>query len=100
MLISAEPTIKRENQILLRSIGLTLAGLVIALALGNRFGRRITKPIIGLTRLIERLQRGELSARADVIQTGELRTLASGINRLAARVQESNQQFEYRVEIV
>ncbi len=98
VLISAEPTIKRENQILLRSIGLTLAGLVIALALGNRFGRRITKPIIGLTRLIERLQRGELSARADVIQTGELRTLASGINRLAARVQESNQQFEYRVE--
>lgn len=98
VLISAESSIARENQILLRSIGLTLAGLVIALLLANSFGSRVTDPIIGLTRLIERLQRGDLSARASAIETGELRTLADGINRLAARVQESNQQFEYRVE--
>ncbi|WP_027855654.1 ATP-binding protein [Marinobacterium litorale] len=98
VVISAQPTIQRERDILMRGVGLTLICLMITLFLANRFGRRITHPILGLTRLIERLQRGELDARADVSHTGELRTLASGINRLAARVQESNQQFEYRVE--
>jgi len=98
VLISAQPTARHQQEILLRGAGLTLICLLVTLLLANRFGRRITRPVMGLTRLIERLQRGELDARADVSYTGELRTLASGINRLAARVQESNQQFEYRVE--
>ncbi|GGC04207.1 histidine kinase [Marinobacterium zhoushanense] len=98
VLISAQPTVQRQQEILLRGAGLTLICLLVTLLLANRFGRRITRPVMGLTRLIERLQRGELDARADTSYTGELRTLASGINRLAARVQESNQQFEYRVE--
>ncbi len=98
VLISAQPTLKQERAILLRGAGLTLICLVIALALANRFGRRITHPVLGLTRLIERLQRGELDARADTSYTGELKTLATGINRLATRVQESNLQFEFRVE--
>ncbi|MBR9883210.1 MAG: response regulator [Oceanospirillales bacterium] len=98
VLISAQPTVQRQQEILLRGAGLTLICLFVTLLLANRFGRRITRPVMGLTRLIERLQRGELDARADTSYTGELRTLASGINRLAARVQESNQQFEYRVE--
>jgi len=98
VIISSYPTIQREREILLRSIGLTLACLSITLILADRFGRQITRPIQRLTRLIERLQRGELEARADTSHTGELRTLAIGINRLAARVQESNQQFEFRVD--
>ncbi|KEA64584.1 sensor histidine kinase/response regulator [Marinobacterium lacunae] len=98
VLISAQPTVQRQQEILLRGAGLTLICLFVTLLLANRFGRRITRPVMGLTRLIERLQRGELDARAEISYTGELRTLASGINRLAARVQESNQQFEYRVE--
>ena len=98
VLISAQPTEQRERQLLLRGASLTLICLIVAFALANRFGRRITYPILGLTRVIERLQRGELDARASVTHTGELFTLAHGINRLAARVQESNLQFEYRVE--
>lgn len=98
VLISAEPTLKQEREIMLRGVGLTLVCLAIALLLANRFGRRITHPVLGLTRLIERLQKGELDARADTSYTGELRTLATGINRLATRVQESNLQFEFRVE--
>lgn len=98
VLISAQPTLRQERAILLRGAGLTLICLVIAMALANRFGRRITYPVLGLTRLIERLQRGELNARADTSYTGELKTLATGINRLATRVQESNLQFEFRVD--
>ncbi|SEG76364.1 hybrid sensor histidine kinase/response regulator [Marinobacterium lutimaris] len=98
VLISAQPTLAQERAILMRGAGLTLICLVIALALANRFGRRITYPVLGLTRLIERLQRGELNARADTSYTGELQTLATGINRLATRVQESNLQFEFRVD--
>ncbi|WP_432696770.1 ATP-binding protein [Marinobacterium sp. YM272] len=98
VLLSAKPTLKQEREILLRGAGLTIICLIIALMLANRFGRRITYPVIGLTRLIERLQKGELDARADTSYTGELRTLATGINRLATRVQESNLQFEFRVE--
>lgn len=98
VLISGEETKHRELMILFSGIALTLICLLVTFALSYRFGRRISQPIIGLTRLIERLQRGELDARANVSHTGELHTLAHGINRLAARVQESNLQFEYRVE--
>lgn len=98
VVISSYPTVQREREILLRGIGLTLICLSITLIMANRFGRQITHPILRLTKLIERLQRGELDARADTRQTGELHTLATGINRLATRVQESTQQFEFRVD--
>lgn len=98
VIISAHPTAQREREILLRSSLLTLICLVITLILANRFGRHITGPILALSRVIEQLKRGELDARAQTHHSGELHSLATGINSLAARVQESNQQFEFRVE--
>lgn len=98
MILSDDHTKARQQDILIRGILLALAGLLTTLLLALRFGRKITNPILGLTHVIEMLQRGHLETRANVSSTGELKLLAQGINRLAHRVQESNLDLEGRVD--
>jgi len=98
LLVSAKPMIKRQNYIILGSLQIIMIGFVITLMLAKFFGRRITEPIIGLTEVIKRLQRGELNARARNSATLELNMLSSGINQLAANVQLSRREAELRIE--
>ena len=98
IILSEEPTKERQFEILTKGIILALIGLLGTLFIASRFGQRITNPILGLTHVIEMLQHGHLETRASLSSTGELRSLAQGINRLAQRVQESNQNLESRVD--
>ncbi|MFC6671299.1 histidine kinase dimerization/phospho-acceptor domain-containing protein [Marinobacterium aestuariivivens] len=98
VILSKEQTLARQRSILFGGLLLMLGSFLVTSILARRFGQRITAPIQGLSRVIERLQEGHLDTRAEVTLTGELRTLARGINRMAARVQESNQVMESRVE--
>lgn len=98
IILSQEPTEQRQLEILNKGIILALLGLIITFLIASRFGKRITNPILGLTHVVEMLQKGHLETRASTSSTGELRTLAHGINKLAQRVHESNQTLESRVE--
>ncbi|WP_299182974.1 ATP-binding protein [uncultured Neptuniibacter sp.] len=98
IVLSQKPTQERQFEILTKGIVLALIGLLGTLFIASRFGQRITNPILGLTHVIEMLQHGHLETRASLSSTGELRSLAQGINRLAQRVQESNQTLESRVD--
>ena len=98
IILSEKPTQARQFEILTKGIILALIGLLSTLFIASRFGQRITNPILGLTHVIEMLQHGHLETRASLSSTGELRSLAQGINRLAQRVQESNQTLESRVD--
>ncbi|NVK40099.1 MAG: response regulator [Oceanospirillaceae bacterium] len=99
VILSKEQTLARQRSILLGGLLLMLGSFLVTSILARRFGQRITHPIQGLSRVIERLQEGHLDTRAEVTLTGELRTLGRGINRMAARIQESNQIMESRVDI-
>ena len=98
IVLSEKPTQARQYEILIKGVILALIGLLSTLFIASRFGQRITNPILGLTHVIEMLQHGHLETRASLSSTGELRSLAQGINRLAQRVQESNQTLESRVD--
>ncbi|GGO86524.1 histidine kinase [Marinobacterium nitratireducens] len=99
VILSKEQTQARQRSILLGGLLLTLGSFLVTSILARRFGQRITHPIQGLSRVVERLQEGHLDTRAETTLTGELRTLARGINRMAARIQESNQIMESRVDL-
>ncbi|MGH1461022.1 MAG: ATP-binding protein [Neptuniibacter sp.] len=98
IVLSKKPTEKRQSEILTRGVLLAALGFLITLFIALRFGQRITNPILGLTHVVEQLQEGHLETRASTSSTGELRSLAQGINKLAQRVHESNQTLESRVE--
>ena len=98
IVLSEKPTQARQFEILIKGIILAFIGLLVTVFIASRFGQRITNPILGLTHVIEMLQHGHLETRASLSSTGELRSLAQGINRLAQRVQESNQTLEPRVD--
>lgn len=96
--LSRLPTQRRQQEIILKGVSIALFGFIITLFIAARFGRRITNPILGLTQVVKLLEKGRLDARSTIQTTGELQTLSRGINRLAERVQESNQTLESRVE--
>lgn len=88
----------RQQEIILKGISIALAGLLLTLLLAIRFGRRITTPLLTITDVVGQLEKGHLDIRVQHKTTGELKTLSRGINRLAQRVQESNQTLESRVD--
>lgn len=97
VVLSRVYTQRRQQEIILKGISIALVGLIFTLYLAIRFGRRITNPILGLTEVVEQLEKGQLDIRASRHATGELRTLSRGINRLAQHVQESNKNLESQV---
>ncbi|UTW11376.1 response regulator [Marinobacterium rhizophilum] len=98
VILSDEQTRSRQRSILLTGLLLMIGTFALTGVIALRFGNRITQPIQGLSHVVERLQDGQLDTRAEVSLTGELRTLARGINRMAARIQESNAMMETKVD--
>nr|WP_067291538.1 response regulator [Marinobacterium profundum] len=98
IILSNDQTRSRQLSILITGLLLMLGTFGITCVMALRFGSRITQPIQGLSHVVERLQDGQLDTRAEVSYTGELRTLARGINRMAARIQESSSIMESKVD--
>jgi len=61
------------------------------------FARRISRPIGELCAGVERIGAGELSYRMDIRTGDEIEELASGFNRMSARLSESYATLENRV---
>lgn len=63
--------------------------VVLAAGVGWFASRRISDPLVSLTRVTSRMAQGELAARADVAGRGELGVLARSFNEMAERVEET-----------
>jgi len=73
-----------------------LLAAVAALLVALVFSRVITKPIIGLTKVIQKMGKGDLSVRVKVKGSGEIRRLAETFNRMSERLEaldKSRNQF-------
>lgn len=55
------------------------------------FSRRITRPITALTRTIQKMGKGDLSARVKVRTSGEMRNLAESYNAMAEKIEHFDQ---------
>jgi signal transduction histidine kinase len=83
---------------------LVLIGFLIALlgaALGGwlayRIARAVTRPLLAANEVVERIGAGDLAARMPVKAAGPLRSLAVGINDMAARIGLSQEDLRARV---
>lgn len=94
---SREALLQRKRDMLLLGLALTLGCLLFAGLLAVRLGRGVVHPILRVSRIIERIGRGELSARATVQPGDPLRDLQLGLNLMAARLESGRDELEQRV---
>jgi signal transduction histidine kinase len=67
---------------------LGLGLLAIAVLVADRLGRVLVRPMTALADTAERLERGDLTARAAPAGPSEVRDVGHALNRLAARISE------------
>lgn len=81
-----------QRQLIAVFVGVAAAALIMAMV----FSRVITNPISALTRTIEKMGKGDLSARVKVRGSGEMRGLAESYNAMAEQIEsldKSRNQF-------
>lgn len=94
---SRESLNQRARQMLLTGIAITLGGLLFGVLLAVRLGRGVIRPIARVSRLIERIGAGELSARAEVLPDDPLREVQQGLNVMAQRLESGRDELEQRI---
>ncbi|MEI8171008.1 MAG: ATP-binding protein [Rhodoferax sp.] len=94
---SHDARLRRERDILITGILITLGGLLFGGFVALWLGRGVLRPIMRVSSLIERIGRGDLSARAIVVPDDPLRDLQNGLNLMAERLEFGRDELEQRV---
>jgi signal transduction histidine kinase/CheY-like chemotaxis protein len=94
---SRETLRQRERDMLLVGMAVTLGGLLFGGFLAVRLGRGVIRPILRVSGMIERIGRGELSARGELSPDDPLRDLQLGLNQMAERLESGRDELEQRI---
>jgi signal transduction histidine kinase/CheY-like chemotaxis protein len=97
--ISRQAVIYRERDMLMAGLAVTLGGLLFGGFLAVRIGQGVIRPILRVSDIIERIGRGELSARGEVQPDDPLRDLQLGLNQMAERLEQGRDELERRVAL-
>ena len=92
--MSPQPWRDIRERVFIGSAIIGIGSLLIAVALAYTLAQGIARPLFGLTRLVARLQGGELDARGDFQVSGEIGQLQAGINSMAAKLEQQKRQQE------
>jgi signal transduction histidine kinase len=97
--MSRQAVISRERDMLLAGLAVTFGGLLFGGFLAVRIGQGVIRPILRVSDIIERIGRGELSARGKVLPDDPLRDLQLGLNQMAERLEQGRDELERRVAL-
>ncbi|PHM20994.1 MAG: hybrid sensor histidine kinase/response regulator [Curvibacter sp. PD_MW3] len=97
--MSRQTVVSRERDMLMVGLAVTLGGLLLGGFLAVRIGQGVIDPILRVSDMIERLGRGELSARGEVLPNDPLRDLQQGLNQMAERLEHGRDELEQRVDL-
>jgi signal transduction histidine kinase/CheY-like chemotaxis protein len=76
---------------------ITLVGLLFGCALAVRLGQGVVRPVLRVSGMVERLGRGELSARSPLLPDDPLRDLQWSLNQMAQRLESGRDELEQRI---
>jgi two-component system CheB/CheR fusion protein len=89
---------RQKQQILLFSLALTLIILTVSSALALWAARKITRPILDMSQVLQRFGDGDLNSRVVMkSKVPELTMLSSGFNQMAGKLQQHQQILETTV---
>lgn len=89
----------RKRDLVLGAAAITLMGLFLAGLLARWLAQGVTNPVLELADTVAEIERGNLSARADVRAGGVLKVLESGINEMAVSLTEARDNLEARIAV-
>lgn len=97
--VSHEKMRRRERELLVLGLALGVLGLLLGGLLAVRLGQRVIDPVARVSRMIERIGQGELTARAEVLRGDPLRDLQLGLNQMAQRLESGRDELEQRIAL-
>jgi signal transduction histidine kinase len=95
--MSLAPLALRKQELIIAAVLITFGGLVIAVALARRLAQDVARPVLRLARTVDLIKGGDLGARSNIEAGGVLKLLESGINDMAASLEEGQRDLEKRV---
>jgi len=95
--LSNQSYLERQKNILVTTIGIILAGVILSLMFAYIIGRSMTAPIDRVVKTVAQMTQGDMSARIREIAEGELGELQLGINKMAEKVERSQDELENKV---
>jgi len=87
-----------QNRILFQSLFMVVLGLVVTVVFALRMARTVTRPVLSLTRAVDKIKNGQLDHRVATLSGGEVGRLEDGINAMAAALQEARDKEKKRSE--
>ncbi len=96
--LSHNGTLLRGYRSLFASMLLIATGLAITAILALRMSRTINGPITQIKHVVAQLKDGNLEARLPPMGSNELDELGSGINRMAATLQNAQEELQHSIE--
>lgn len=94
---SRETLDQREQRLIWVGVAVTLAGMLFGGVLAWRLGRGLIEPIMEVSAVIDRIARGNLSARALAPPDDPMRDLKLGVNHMAMRLEQGRDELEQRI---
>ena len=94
---SRESVLRHEREMMWAGAAITLGGLLFGGLLARRLGRAVLRPILRVSDMVERIGRGQLSVRVEVLPDDPLHDLQQGLNRMAERLASGRDEMEQRI---
>jgi len=96
--VSRARLVARERELLVLALGIGLAGLVLGGILATRMGEGVVRPVLRVSRMIERIGEGDLTPSSESRPTDPLYDLQTRLNQMAQRLAWGREEMEFRVE--
>lgn len=95
--MSRQRLVEVRNTQMLIGLDIALGGLLLGVWLALRMARGITRPLIHIIDVVERIDRGELGARVIPDEVRTLQSLGHNINAMAERVTLAHGELQQKV---
>jgi len=82
VVLSTERQLHKRDMLISRSAGIAFSVVLLALLMARRIERQITRPLLAMTKTVERVERGLPTGRVEEDASGELLKLQQGVNAM------------------
>ena len=96
--LSLAGTQAQQARVLIQSLIIIVIGLGVTAVFAQRMAGAVIRPILSLTRAVERMRHGDLDSRVPQESGGELGRLEAGINAMAEALALAREQEKRRSE--
>lgn len=98
--LSMQPLRNQERNLLMVAIGVGILGLLVGGMLALQLGERVVRPVMSLSRRIQRIGHGDFEAQHGLSPHEPLIELHHALNDMALRLAWGRDELEQRVEAV